>query len=94
MSRPRVIVVGGGLAGLQAALACSAAGAGVTLLEARARLGGATWSTTRDGLRVDNGQHLVDFHFLGELDDLFHTAVTGNQAFFHVHVVFEFLDGC
>ncbi len=58
MSRPHVIVVGGGLAGLRAALACSDAGARVTLLEARARLGGATWSTTRAGLQVDNGQHV------------------------------------
>ena len=55
---PRVIVVGGGLAGIAAALACADAGARVRLLEARPRLGGATWSTERDGLAVDNGQHV------------------------------------
>ncbi len=55
---PRVIVVGGGLAGIAAALACADAGASVRLLEARPRLGGATWSTERDGLVVDNGQHV------------------------------------
>ncbi len=54
----RVIVVGGGLAGIAAALACADAGASVRLLEARPRLGGATWSTERDGLAVDNGQHV------------------------------------
>ncbi len=58
MSAPEVIVVGGGLAGLSAAVACIDAGARVTLLEARPRLGGATWSTRREGLEVDNGQHV------------------------------------
>ncbi len=53
-----MIVVGGGLAGLSAALRCADAGAKVTLLEGRARLGGATWSFRRDGLWVDNGQHV------------------------------------
>jgi squalene-associated FAD-dependent desaturase len=58
VSGSRVIVVGGGLAGLSAAVACVDAGACVTLLEARARLGGATWSTRRFGLEIDNGQHV------------------------------------
>ncbi len=58
MSRPRVLVVGGGLAGLQAALGCADGGAEVTLVESRARLGGATWSTHMNGLAVDNGQHV------------------------------------
>ena len=55
---PRIVVAGGGLAGITAALACADAGAEVTLLEARARLGGATHSFRRHGLRVDNGQHV------------------------------------
>jgi squalene-associated FAD-dependent desaturase len=58
MGEPRVVVVGGGLAGLSAAVACMDAGARVTLLEARAHLGGATWSTRRRGLWIDNGQHV------------------------------------
>jgi choline dehydrogenase-like flavoprotein len=57
-SQPHVVVVGGGLAGISAALACADAGAGVTLLEKRSRLGGLTWSFTHDGLQVDNGQHV------------------------------------
>ena len=44
---PRVIVVGGGLAGLAAAVSCADGGARVTLLEARPRLGGATFSFRR-----------------------------------------------
>jgi squalene-associated FAD-dependent desaturase len=55
---PRIAVIGGGLAGLSAALASTDGGARVTLLEARPRLGGATFSFQRDGLWVDNGQHV------------------------------------
>lgn len=60
-SRPGVVVIGGGLAGLTAAIALREVGHPVTLLEARPRLGGATTSFSRDGLIVDNGQHV----FLG-----------------------------
>jgi squalene-associated FAD-dependent desaturase len=55
---PRIVVVGGGLAGMAAALAAADGGARVTLLEARRRLGGATFSFQREGLWVDNGQHV------------------------------------
>ena len=58
-SRPRrVVVIGGGLAGITAAIALSEAGAAVTLLEARPRLGGATPSFNRGALVVDTGQHV------------------------------------
>jgi squalene-associated FAD-dependent desaturase len=53
-----VIVVGGGLAGITAALDCAAAGHAVTLLESRGRLGGQAYSFDRDGLTADNGQHV------------------------------------
>jgi squalene-associated FAD-dependent desaturase len=58
MSGGRVVVVGGGLAGITAALDCADAGAAVTLLEVRPRLGGAAYSFERDGLWLDNGQHV------------------------------------
>jgi hydroxysqualene dehydroxylase len=51
-------VIGGGLAGIVAALDCVERGAEVTLLEVRPRLGGAAYSFERDGLWLDNGQHV------------------------------------
>jgi squalene-associated FAD-dependent desaturase len=54
----RVLVIGGGLAGIAAALDCADAGASVALVEVRRRLGGAAYSFERDGLRFDNGQHV------------------------------------
>lgn len=67
--RRHVAVVGGGLAGITAALRCADAGCDVTLHEAKPRLGGLTHSFRRrltagplaareDGLWVDNGQHV------------------------------------
>jgi squalene-associated FAD-dependent desaturase len=54
----RVTVVGGGLAGISAALSCADAGARVSLVEVRPRLGGAAYSFERDGMVLDNGQHV------------------------------------
>ena len=51
-------MIGGGLAGVAAALDCAAAGAQVTLVEVRRRLGGAAYSFERDGMQLDNGQHV------------------------------------
>jgi squalene-associated FAD-dependent desaturase len=53
-----VVVVGGGLAGISAAIGLREAGAAVTLLEARPWLGGATCSFSRGDLTIDNGQHV------------------------------------
>jgi squalene-associated FAD-dependent desaturase len=54
----RLAVVGGGLAGIAAALSGVDAGAQVTLVERRPRLGGLTTSIERDGISFDNGQHV------------------------------------
>ncbi len=58
MPRPRVVVVGGGLAGVAAALDAADSGAAVTLIERRTHLGGLTWSFRHNGLWFDNGQHI------------------------------------
>jgi len=52
------VVVGGGLAGITAALRLADAGRSVTLLEGRPRLGGAAFSFKRGDLSIDNGQHV------------------------------------
>ena len=57
-ARAHVVVVGGGLAGITAAIALAEQGNRVTLTEARPRLGGATTSFSRGGLSIDNGQHV------------------------------------
>ncbi len=57
-AEPHVAVVGGGLAGLAAAVAVADGGARVTLYERGPRLGGATWSFQRNGRWYDNGQHV------------------------------------
>ncbi|MFF1482046.1 hydroxysqualene dehydroxylase HpnE [Streptomyces sp. NPDC058301] len=54
----RAVVVGGGLAGITAALELAGAGLGVTLIEGRPRLGGLAFSFRRGELTVDNGQHV------------------------------------
>ncbi|WP_299534584.1 hydroxysqualene dehydroxylase HpnE [uncultured Streptomyces sp.] len=54
----RAVVVGGGLAGVTAALRLADAGVDVTLLEGRPRLGGLAFSFRRGDLTVDNGQHV------------------------------------
>lgn len=58
MAEPDVVVVGGGLAGIAAALRCADTGRSVTLVESRPRLGGAAFSFRRGELSVDNGQHV------------------------------------
>ena len=59
MNGARVAVVGGGLAGIAAALDLADHGASVTLFEARTRLGGATYSVRRKDHWIDNGQHVL-----------------------------------
>jgi squalene-associated FAD-dependent desaturase len=57
MTPDRIVVIGGGLAGITAAIGLAEGGLPVTVLEARPWLGGATWSFGRRGLTIDNGQH-------------------------------------
>ncbi len=81
MSSKSVIVIGGGLAGLSAAVALAEAGYRITLLEKRPFLGGrATSYVLPSGDHVDNCQHLT----LGcctNLDDFYKRAGAGGKMF-------------
>ena len=81
MSRPDVVVVGAGFAGLSAAVRLVEAGARVLVVEERRRLGGraTAFADPQTGAVVDNGQHALfgcyheTFAFLraiGALDDV------------------------
>jgi squalene-associated FAD-dependent desaturase len=86
----RAVVIGGGLAGITAAIALAQAGHEVTLLEAKPRLGGATMSFTRDDLVVDTGQHVFlrcCTAYRGLLDRLGMTGHAPLQPRFDVRVL-------
>lgn len=55
----RVAVVGGGWAGIAAAVALARAGAAVTVYEAARTLGGRARRVTLEGIALDNGQHIL-----------------------------------
>jgi squalene-associated FAD-dependent desaturase len=86
----KAVVIGGGLAGISAAIALAESGADTTLLEARPKLGGATMSFSRDGLAVDTGQHIFlrcCTAYRGLLDRLGMTAHAPMQRRFDVTVL-------
>src|SRR5437016_14567117 len=61
MNAKRVVVIGGGLAGMAAAVALESAGLSVTLLEARRTLGGraGSFQDPQTGEELDNCQHVL-----------------------------------
>jgi squalene-associated FAD-dependent desaturase len=83
-SRQHTVIVGGGLAGLAAAVALAQRGIAVTVLESRPRLGGraSSFVDKTTGTQIDNCQHVslgccTNFrHFCRTvgLDDLFRTS--------------------
>jgi squalene-associated FAD-dependent desaturase len=84
------VVVGGGLAGITAALRLADAGCDVTLCEAKPKLGGLTHSFRRGDLDVDNGQHVFMrccTSYRALLDRLGTTALTTLQDRLDVPVV-------
>ncbi|HZX49330.1 MAG TPA: hydroxysqualene dehydroxylase HpnE [Nitrospirota bacterium] len=89
----KVIVIGGGFAGLAAATELSSAGFHVTLIEQRRFLGGRAYSflDKDSGLEFDNGQHILmgcyenTFRFLDKI------GVT-DKLYFQKNLCVDFLD--
>ena len=63
MNEVRVLVIGGGFSGVASAVALSARGASVTLLDERATLGGRARTDELEGIPVDTGAQLMASSF-------------------------------
>lgn len=88
-----MIVIGGGLAGLSAAVALAKAGYRITLLEKRPFLGGrATSYVLPSGDHVDNCQH-VTLGCCTNLDDFYNRAGAGGKIKFYDRLIFSSPDG-
>ena len=83
----RVIVLGGGLSGLSAALELVRRGCSVRLVEAAPFLGGRTSSFVRDGMNLDTGLHVVASHYLNLLDLLDSVGAADRLAWWDEHLV-------
>lgn len=88
-----MIVIGGGLAGLSAAVALAEAGYRITLLEKRPFLGGrATSYILPSGDHVDNCQH-VTLGCCTNLDDFYKRAGAAGKIRFYDRLIFSSPDG-
>jgi squalene-associated FAD-dependent desaturase len=84
----QIIVIGGGFAGLSAAVRLAAAGERVTVLEARGRLGGraTAYVDKSTGEEVDNGQHVLAGCYRETFDFL---RIIGAEPHVHVQTTLE-----
>ena len=93
----RVAVVGGGWAGLAAAVAATSRGHGVTVFEAARQLGGRArrLQVGHDGasLDLDNGQHILIGAYAQTLDCMRTVGVDPAQVLRRVPLVLRFPDG-
>ena len=92
-SSPDVIVIGAGVAGLNAAVELSRRGARVLVLEAKAVLGGraTSFNDPQTGERVDNGQHVL-FGCYHETFRLLKTISTDDRVRMQTSLDVEFVD--
>lgn len=89
-NKRHVIVVGAGIAGLAAAQTLQTAGAGVTIIEARERVGGRIWTDRTLGVPVDMGAswiHGADGNPIAKLaaDENIQTVLSDDDALVAYH---------
>jgi squalene-associated FAD-dependent desaturase len=97
-SEKKVVVLGGGLAGLSAARRLLQLGFGVTLVEKRAFLGGRAFSfrDRESGIEIDNGQHVFlacNTHYIDYLRDINVIDKTYIQDRFRVQIIRDGVSG-
>ena len=85
----KVAVVGGGYAGLAAAVELARAGIPVTLFESARQLGGRARRVEHRGLTLDNGQHLLLGAYT-ELLRLMHLVGAAKNALLRTPLHLEF----
>ena len=88
-----VTVVGGGWAGLAAAVRASQLGFRVRLLEAAPQLGGRARRVVHQGLALDNGQHILIGAYRQTLDLLHSLGLDEAHAFHRTPLNLQSLDG-
>ena len=88
----KVAVVGGGWAGLAAAVEATRCGARVTVFEMARQLGGRARGLTIDGFPLDNGQHICIGAYTETLRLMRDVGVTEDQAFLRMPLRLEYPD--
>lgn len=89
-AQPEVIVVGGGWAGLSAAIELAYAGQSVMLLEAARQLGGRARCVRFGEQRLDNGQHLMIGAYREMNELLAHLGLKESQLFLRMPLELRF----
>lgn len=89
----KIAVVGGGWAGLAAAVEAVRCGHAVTLHEMAPQLGGRARSVTIHGERVDNGQHILIGAYSQTLRLLEQLGVAADTAFLRTPLCLRYPDG-
>ena len=94
MRAPRkLVVIGGGWAGIAAAVHATDRGHRVTLLEMAPRLGGRSRSVDVGGLALDNGQHILIGAYVDTLGLLKKVEVDPVAAFLRIPLALSYPDG-
>jgi squalene-associated FAD-dependent desaturase len=91
--RRGIAVIGGGWAGLAAAIEATRLGADVTLFEMAGRLGGRARALDVDGIALDNGQHICIGAYTETLRLMATVGIAEDSAFLRLPLRVQYPDG-